>query len=41
MEAEAAFKLNLHPKTTFDKSKTAYGIDAECPEVLSILSRKS
>lgn len=41
MEAEATFKLNLHPKTTFDKSKTTYGTDVEFPEVFPIISRKS
>jgi hypothetical protein len=41
MEAEASFKLNLHPKTTFDKSKTTYGTDAEFLEVFLRLFRKS
>lgn len=41
MEGEAAFKLNLHPKVTFDKSKTTYGTDVDFPEVCLTLFRKS
>lgn len=38
-EAEAAFKLNLHPKDTFDKEKVVYGTDVQFPEVLLSLCR--
>jgi hypothetical protein len=41
MEGEAAFKLNLHPKVTFDKSKTTYGSDVEFQEVCLMPFRKS
>ena len=40
MEAEASFKLNLHPRSTFDKERTVYGADVEFPEVLLNLHRK-
>jgi hypothetical protein len=39
-EGEASFKLNMHPRTTFDKEKTTYGLDVEIPEVLPHRCRK-
>lgn len=40
LEAEHSFKINLHPKRTFNKDKKIFGTEVEFPEVFLFLVRK-